>query len=104
MAFATVGCSGGSGVNGPLWLAAGEPELKGEPYHEYRILDHWDNLDDSVERGYAGKSMWEWTSDSIPEARIREYGRLNQSIGINGSVLNNVNASPRMLTDEVWNV
>ena len=101
MAFATVGCSGGSGVNGPLWLAAGEPELKGEPYHEYRILDHWDNLDDSVERGYAGKSMWEWTSDSIPEARIREYGRLNQSIGINGSVLNNVNASPRMLTDEV---
>lgn len=101
IALATVGCSGGSGVNGPLWLAAGEPELTGEPYYEYRILNHWDNLDDSVERGYAGKSMWQWTSDSIPEARIREYGRLNQSIGINGAVLNNVNASPKMLTPEV---
>lgn len=101
IALATVGCSGGSSVNGPLWLAAGEPELKGEPYYEYRILNHWDNLDDSVERGYAGKSMWQWTSDTIPETRIREYGRLNQSIGINGAVLNNVNASPRMLTAEV---
>lgn len=101
IALATVGCSDGSSVNGPLWLAAGEPELTGEPYYEYRILNHWDNLDDSVERGYAGKSMWQWTSDSIPEARIREYGRLNQSIGINGAVLNNVNASPRMLTPEI---
>ena len=100
LALAAVGCSGGSVANGPLWLAAGEPELKGEPYYELRILDHWDNLDDSVERGYAGKSIWEWTADEIPTERINEYGRLNQSIGINGSVLNNVNANPHILDAE----
>lgn len=100
LALAAVGCSGGSVANGPLWLACGEPELKGEPYYELRILDHWDNLDDSVERGYAGKSIWEWTADEIPTERINEYGRLNQSIGINGSVLNNVNANPHILDAE----
>lgn len=100
LALAAVGCSGGSRADGPLWLAAGEPELKGEPYYQLRILDHWDNLDDSVERGYAGNSIWEWTSDTIPAARINEYGRLNESIGINGSVLNNVNANPRILDAE----
>lgn len=88
------GCTGGNGV---LWLACGVPSPEGEPACEYRILDHWDNLDDTVERGYAGLSMWEWTSESIPESRIREYGELNRSIGINGAVLNNVNASPHIL-------
>lgn len=86
---------------GALWMAGGTPEPTGDPAYEYRILDHWDNLDDSVERGYAGKSMWEWTSEEIPSERIHEYGRLNKSIGINGSVLNNVNASPRMLEEEI---
>lgn len=100
LAIAAVGCSGGGVADGPLWLAAGEPELKGEPYYELRILDHWDNLDDSVERGYAGRSIWEWTADEIPVERINEYGRLNKSIGINGSVLNNVNANPRILDAE----
>lgn len=91
------GCS----EKGALWMAGGTPEPAGEPAYEYRILDHWDNLDDSVERGYAGKSMWEWTAEEIPAERIHEYGRLNKSIGINGSVLNNVNASPRMLEDGI---
>lgn len=98
-ALSAVGCSGGSGANGPLWLAGGPVNPEGEPAFEYRILDHWDNLDDSVERGYAGPSIWNWTGE-LPTARIEEYGRLNQSIGINGSVLNNVNANPRILTDE----
>lgn len=88
------GCTGGSGA---LWLACGVPAPEGDPACEYRILNHWDNLDDTVERGYAGSSMWEWTSNDIPESRIREYGELNRSIGINGAVLNNVNASPHIL-------
>lgn len=91
-----VGCSRG---NDALWLAAGPIEPSGEPYYEYRILDHWDNLDDTVERGYAGPSIWAWTGE-LPVERIHTYGRLNQSIGINGSVLNNVNANPRILTPE----
>jgi len=92
------GCSRGNDV---LWLANGPVEPAGEPYYEYRILDHWDNLDDSVERGYAGPSIWAWTEDEIPVERIHTYGRLNKSLGINGSVLNNVNANPRMLTPEI---
>ena len=79
-----------------LWSEADVP-LEGAPAYQYRILDHWDNLDDSVERGYAGPSIWEWTSEELPSARIAEYGRLNQKIGINGTVLNNVNASPAIL-------
>ena len=67
------------------------------PAYQYRILNHWDNLDDSVERGYAGPSIWGWTSNELPAERIAEYGRLNQKIGINGTVLNNVNASPAIL-------
>ena len=72
----------------------------GEPYYAHRILNHWDNLDDSVERGYAGHSIWEWTSDEIPADRIRQYGERNQAIGINGTVLNNVNASPAVLDQD----
>ena len=85
---------------GPLWLAAGPMQPEGEPYFEYRILDHWDNLDDTVERGYAGPSIWEWTAPEIPAERIHTYGQLNQSLGINGSVLNNVNANPKILDAE----
>jgi len=80
-----------------LWLDADVP-LEGEPAFEYRILDHWDNLDDSVERGYAGLSIWEWTSDTLPSQRIETYARLNEKLGINGVVLNNVNTNPVILT------
>jgi len=75
-------------------------ELQEAPRYALRLLNHWDNLDDTVERGYAGESMWEWTADEIPEARIRQYGELCASIGINGSVLNNVNANPAILDAE----
>jgi alpha-glucuronidase len=83
--------------------------LRGEqgeshPYFKLRILNHWDNLDGSIERGYAGKSIfWDLTSDKkepavINRERIGRYAEANASIGINGTVLNNVNASPKMLT------
>ena len=85
-----------TGSNDSLWAGACVP-LDGEPAYEYRILDHWDNLDDSVERGYAGSSVWGWTSAELPAERIRTYGNLNQKIGINGVVLNNVNASEAIL-------
>ena len=90
------GCAGG---NDRLW-ADGEIALEGTPAYQWRILNHWDNLDDTVERGYAGSSIWSWTDPDIPVERIREYGLLNQKIGINGSVLNNVNASPKILDGE----
>ena len=73
-----------------------------KPFFKYRILNHWDNLDGSIERGYAGRSIF-WDIDgSQPKAidanLIKEYARANASIGINGTVLNNVNASPKMLS------
>ena len=76
--------------------------LRGEsgaskPFYKLRILNHWDNLDSSIERGYAGKSIFWPTFD--PQ-HIREYARANASIGINGTVLNNVNASARQLNKE----
>ena len=75
-------------------------DVRQAPRYDLRLLDHWDNLDDTVERGYAGPSMWEWTSPEVPEARIRRYGELCASVGINGAVLNNVNANPRILDAE----
>ncbi|MDT3356669.1 MAG: alpha-glucuronidase [Bacteroidota bacterium] len=75
----------------------GQVPRDGAPAYSYRILDHWDNLDDTVERGYAGHSIWGWTSEEFPSGRIAQYGALNQKIGINGIVLNNVNASPEVL-------
>ena len=75
-------------------------DIDEKPYYDYRILDHWDNLDDTVERGYAGRSMWEWTSPDIPVARIRKYAELCASVGINGSALNNVNSNPLILDAE----
>ena len=72
----------------------------GKPYYDIRVLNHWDNLDDTVERGYAGKSMWEWTSPEIPVERIRHYGELCASIGLNGAALNNVNSNPLILDAE----
>ena len=64
-----------------------------------RLLDHWDNPDRSVERGYAGQSLWDW--QKLPgwvEPRYTDYARANASIGINGAVLNNVNAQADILT------
>lgn len=77
--------------------------LRGEkgsskPYFSYRILNHWDNLDSSIERGYAGTSIF-WNKEmTIDREHITMYAMANASIGINGTVLNNVNASPQMLS------
>ncbi len=75
-------------------------DLEEAPYYDIRLLNHWDNLDDTVERGYAGLSIWEWTSPEIPVDRIRRYGELCASVGLNGAVLNNVNANPLILDAE----
>ena len=81
-----------------LWQDATIP-MEDIPAYTYRILDHWDNLDDTVERGYAGPSIWGWTQEELPVSRIERYGRLNQKLGINGIVLNNVNAAPAILDE-----
>ena len=75
---------------------SGVLNVREEPSYDRRILNHWDNLDNTVERGYAGWSIWHW-GEPVPVKLIEEYSRLNASIGINGSVLNNVNASPEIL-------
>ena len=76
------------------------------PSYERRVLNHWDNLDGSIERGYAGQSIF-WHDEAKGFAVTekdrtlwKEYARANASIGINGAVLNNVNASQLMLTTE----
>ena len=68
------------------------------PTSALRILNHWDNLDGTIERGFAGRSIF--FGHPVDDNIIKEYGRANASIGINGTVLNNVNASPSMLNDE----
>lgn len=71
------------------------------PAYNVRVLNHWDNLDGTIERGYAGHSIWNW--DELPDVvspRYREYARANASVGINGVVLNNVNASSKILSAE----
>ena len=83
-----------------LGQAGPDFRLSGRPYYDIRLMNHWDNLDDTVERGYAGLSMWEWTAPEIPEKRIRHYGELCASIGLNGAVLNNVNSNPLILDAE----
>lgn len=79
--------------------ADGVLDIREEPSYERRILNHWDNLDNTVERGYAGWSIWHW-GEEVPVDLVREYAQLNASIGINGSVLNNVNATPEILQRE----
>ncbi|HEX8239929.1 MAG TPA: alpha-glucuronidase family glycosyl hydrolase [Allosphingosinicella sp.] len=74
-------------------------DLRDAPKLKLRILDHWDNLDRSVERGYAGASLWDW--HRLPgwsEPRYADYARANASIGVNGTVLTNVNANAEVLT------
>ena len=76
---------------------------------DLRLLNHWDNPDGTVERGYAGRSIWKWNlipADSQPmpqnlRERYEEYARINQQWGINGTVLNNVNAKPLMLSSDM---
>ena len=69
-----------------------------EPFYKLRILNHWDNLNGTIERGYAGLSIFWHPDQPIDAELIKEYARANASIGINGTVLNNVNASPKMLS------
>ncbi|GHT11449.1 xylan alpha-1,2-glucuronidase [Bacteroidia bacterium] len=76
--------------------------IQESPKYNLRILNHWDNLDGTVERGYAGRSIWKW--DELPAVispRYKEYARANASIGINAAVVNNVNASPQILRTEM---
>jgi alpha-glucuronidase len=73
-------------------------DLSQRPRVRLRVLNHWDNLDGTIERGYAGRSLWDWKA--LPEApgpRLRDYARANASVGINGSVLNSVNARAEFL-------
>ena len=102
----------GSGNQQNFGKAIDETE---KPQVGLRILNHWDNLDGSIERGYAGKSIFKWEEiklgkngkgGSISKSlhdRLVTYARANASLGINGSVLNNVNASPKMMTAEYIN-
>ncbi len=73
--------------------------IQSAPRLPLRLLDHWDNLDGTAERGYAGASLWEWARlpDSL-NPRYRDYARASASVGINGVVPTNVNADPRVLT------
>ncbi|WP_347302785.1 alpha-glucuronidase family glycosyl hydrolase [Croceibacterium sp. TMG7-5b_MA50] len=84
-----------------LGTAAGiaDLDLTSTPRIGLRVLNHWDNLDGQVERGYAGESIWDWWT--LPEytgPRYTDYARANASLGINGTVLNNVNAKADSLT------
>lgn len=73
--------------------------LRDAPRVKLRVLDHWDNLDGVVERGYAGASLWDWQKlPGYVDPRYTDYARANASIGINGAVLNNVNAKALSLT------
>jgi len=71
------------------------------PRIQIRILNHWDNLTRTVERGYAGFSIWKWhLLPGYIDPRYKDYARANASIGINGTVVNNVNANAQILTKE----
>ena len=93
----------------------GSQDITSKPFYKLRILNHWDNLNGTIERGYAGLSIFwkgkeggktrrghtifvEDPDQPIDTELIKEYARANASIGINGTVLNNVNASPKMLS------
>ncbi len=79
--------------------ALSQIDLRSVPKVRLRLLDHWDNLDGSVERGYAGASLWDWsTLPDFHDPRYADYARANASIGINGAVINNVNARADSLT------
>ncbi|WP_142125036.1 alpha-glucuronidase family glycosyl hydrolase [Pseudoxanthomonas sp. 3HH-4] len=74
-------------------------DVRESPRVKLRVLNHWDNLDGYVERGYAGASIWDWhTLPDYLDPRYTDYARANASLGINGTVLNNVNANALSLT------
>lgn len=76
-------------------------KLSSSPRLQHRVVNHWDNLNRIVERGYAGLSLWEW--GNLPQhqhPRYTDYARINASLGINGAAINNVNADPRILSDQ----
>lgn len=75
--------------------------VRSEPAITLRMLNHWDNLDGSIERGYGGRSLWKW--EELPQQRsprYEQYARFCASIGINAVVLNNVNADPKLLRED----
>ena len=81
--------------------APDELQAQEKPRFSLRLLNHWDNLDGSIERGYAGRSLWKW--DELPDTRdprLLDYARANASLGLNGAVLNNVNASAQSLASD----
>ncbi|MDE6856855.1 MAG: alpha-glucuronidase, partial [Muribaculaceae bacterium] len=88
-----------------LYRPANCKEHTDYPRHALRILNHWDNLDGTIERGYAGKSIWNWDTPLTDEqiSLYEKYALANAMAGINGTVLNNVNASPNMLTTKILN-
>jgi mannonate dehydratase len=78
-----------------------ELNITTSPKVQYRVLNHWDNPNGTVERGYAGSSIWKWYDlPQVVDPRYREYARANASLGINATVVNNVNASARFMTAE----
>lgn len=84
-------------TNGDL----GDLAYQSSPRVQHRVVNHWDNLNRTVERGYAGLSLWEW--GSLPEfknPRYEDYARANASLGINGTAVNNVNADEKILTEQ----
>jgi len=85
-------------------LSTGAPiarlDVRETPRHQLRLLNHWDNLNGSIERGYAGRSLWKWEELPAIDPRLHDYARANASLGLNGTVLNNVNANARSLTAE----
>jgi alpha-glucuronidase len=86
-------------------LQSGHPvkslDVTESPRFRLRLLNHWDNLDGSIERGYAGTSLWKWKElPDTADQRLTDYARANASLGINGTVLNNVNANARSLTPD----
>jgi len=86
-------------------MQTGQPleqlDIKERPALQLRLVNHWDNPNGSIERGYAGRSLWQW--EELPEKlspRYADYARACASIGLNGAVINNVNANPRILSAE----
>ncbi|AMY12339.1 Extracellular xylan exo-alpha-(1-_2)-glucuronosidase precursor [Luteitalea pratensis] len=76
-------------------------DVSERPRLNRRLLNHWDNMDGSIERGYAGRSLWNWAAlPATVDSRIADYARANASLGINGTVINSVNANARTLQPE----
>jgi alpha-glucuronidase len=81
-------------------LSLDKMDITEKPKHTLRLLNHWDDLTGGIERGYGGSSLWNWKVLPEVEQRYIDYARANASIGINGIVLNNVNADPRILRQD----